>query len=253
MNQYDIILHQADDVNDWNTLIVNLSNVNSKNLFMYADNAGVPRVLSAMEYVDLARDHILFDIDLWTHTDSTVVKLGHLSGQGYGAVGTGNTTIGSQAGENITAGSGNICLGQLAGTGLTTGHQNIVIGSGNYPIPATLSSTISIGKARPDASHRLVIDSESTTTPLLYGEFDNDFLKVNGDVEITQDLKLSGIEIGTIAALLCRDSSDIVRMVEPSSPIANIIELGTGAQDLEARQKINAILTVLRAKKIINT
>lgn len=253
MTQYDIILHQADNGNDWDTLIVNLSNADSKNLFVYANNQGIPLKLPSVEYVDLSRDHILFDIDIWTHTDSTNVRLGHLSGQGNGAVGTGNTTIGIQAGEAITSGSGNTFIGQQAGGGLSTGNQNIVIGSGDYPLAPIVSSCIFIGKSRVSGSYKLAIDSQDTATPLIYGEFNNDFLKINGDVEITDTLKLSGIQLGSVAALLCRDSSNIVRDVEPSSPVLNIPETGTGAEDLAVRQKVNVILGILRSKKIINT
>lgn len=259
MNQYDIILHQADNNDDFNTKIINLSNSNSKLHLMYADYEGVPRILTSAEYVDSTRDYLLFDIDIWTHKDSSNVRLGYMSGMDNSAAGTGNTNIGMYAGGDIASGSGNICLGYMAGRGIVTAHNNIIIGSGDYPLHQSVGYSIAIGKARPNTSRRLVIDSDNTESPLIYGEFDNDFLRINGkteangDLEVINDLILTGIELGTISALLCRDGDNIVRDVEPSSPILNIPETGTGAEDLQARQKINAILAVLRAKKIINT
>ena len=51
-------------------------------------------------------------------------------------------------------------------------------------------------------SNRLAIDNTNTNSPLLYGEFDNDIIRINGNLEVTGDLDISGTNnttpIGTI-------------------------------------------------------
>ena len=81
---------------------------------------------------------------------------------------TNNVVIGHQAGYN-TAGSGNVFVGEGAGFN-ATGTGNVMLGT-----RAGYSET---------GSNRLYISS-GQGTDLVYGEFDNDFLKVNGDLEVT--------------------------------------------------------------------
>ncbi|WP_435578140.1 tail fiber domain-containing protein [Gilvibacter sp.] len=101
--------------------------------------------------------------------------------------GSANTAIGNYAMFNITAGSNNTALGANAGR-LTYGNNNVFIGNdtGANNID-TKSGSVFIGyQAGYDESNsnRLYIENSSSTTPLIYGEFDNDFLRVNGDAEI---------------------------------------------------------------------
>ena len=79
-----------------------------------------------------------------------------------------NVVIGHQAGYN-TAGSNNVFVGEGAGFN-AAGTGNVMLGT-----RAGYSET---------GSNRLYISS-GQGTDLVYGEFDNDFLKVNGDLEVT--------------------------------------------------------------------
>jgi len=65
-----------------------------------------------------------------------------------------NTAVGSYSGYNNQSGSGNVFLGHKAGYNET-------------------------------GSNKLYIDNSDTGTPLIYGEFDNDKLTVNGQLKIT--------------------------------------------------------------------
>jgi len=46
-------------------------------------------------------------------------------------------------------------------------------------------------------SNKLYIENSDSSSPLLYGEFDNDYLKINGDLEVTGNLiaVVSGVSI----------------------------------------------------------
>jgi hypothetical protein len=84
--------------------------------------------------------------------------------------GTINTFVGNYAGFNSTTAIFNTILGYRAGYNNTTGNVNVFLG--NY---AGYNET---------GSNRLYIDNSSTSTPLIYGEFDNRIVTINGNLEV---------------------------------------------------------------------
>ena len=90
---------------------------------------------------------------------------------GYGNItGSENTFIGRRAGDSNTTGDSNTFLGNFAGYSNTTGYGNVFLGrlAGYYET----------------GSNKLYIDNSSTSTPLIYGEFDNNKLTINGNLEV---------------------------------------------------------------------
>jgi len=103
--------------------------------------------------------------------------------------GSYNVTVGTQAnmyttgGNNVAVGglaakggststfANTVAVGYQAGTALTTGGSNILIG---YQAGSTLTTE----------SNKLYIENSSSTTPLVYGEFDNDLFRINGDIQV---------------------------------------------------------------------
>jgi len=89
----------------------------------------------------------------WTNTTSSYnTFFGYLSGNVH-STGNSNTFIGYEAGYNNATGAGNVFLGNQAGYSETE-------------------------------SNKLYIDNSSTSSPLIYGEFDNDIVAINGYVGI---------------------------------------------------------------------
>jgi len=92
-----------------------------------------------------------------------------------------NSFFGREAGFSNTAGTENTALGYRAGFNLTTGSNNVMLGAGAGP-------TTALG----DSNFRLYIDFNTENTgndePLIYGEFDNDFVRINGTFEVTAGL-----------------------------------------------------------------
>jgi hypothetical protein len=82
-----------------------------------------------------------------------------------------NTFLGSKSGYSNITGDKNTFIGRKAGNSNTTGSNNIFIG-----YEAGFSET---------NSNRLYIESSNVTSPLIYGEFDNDFLQINGNLAVT--------------------------------------------------------------------
>jgi hypothetical protein len=90
-------------------------------------------------------------------------------GAGYNNNGTGNTFIGNWAGRFNTDGSGNLFLGGAAGYS-NDGSGNVFLGNRVGEFEA--------------GSNKLYIDNSNTSTPLIYGEFDNDTLTIYGNLEV---------------------------------------------------------------------
>ncbi|MEE9510434.1 MAG: hypothetical protein V3V81_08070 [Candidatus Bathyarchaeia archaeon] len=105
-----------------------------------------------------------------------------------------STAIGYQAGFSIDDGDDNTFIGYLTGYNVTDGNQNVLVGvSAGYNI-TTGDGNICIGYQAgagqiTTGDNKLFIDNSNTATPLIYGEFDNDFVNIT---------KL-GVNLGTTA------------------------------------------------------
>jgi hypothetical protein len=106
---------------------------------------------------------------------SANTMIGYTSGQS--STGAANAFFGYQTGL-VNTGSNNVFFGYK--TGLTnTGTGNVFLGH-----RADIAGAV---------SNKLVIENSVSTTPLVYGEFDNDYLKINGDLEVTGSFTGGGI------------------------------------------------------------
>jgi hypothetical protein len=121
--------------------------------------------------------------------------------------GSRNTFIGTQAAQNHTIGTDNIAIGYMSGNGALKGTNNVFVGSNTgsggstgtsntfvgYSAGAgsTGSSNIFIGNNAGNGvsgSNLLYIDNITTTTPLIWGDFNANDLKLNGRVGIDMGL-----------------------------------------------------------------
>jgi len=158
-----------------------------------------------------------------------------------------NTLIGSEAGEGISGsstfantvavgyqaltalstGSNNVAVGYQAGDSITTGGSNILIG---YQAGSTLTTE----------SNKLYIENSNSTTPLIYGEFDNDILRVNGTLQVN-DPSSTGYAFptatGTTGQVLEVDASGDLVFATPSGGSGG--GLGSADQTLTADRTID--------------
>jgi len=86
-----------------------------------------------------------------------------------------NTAIGHKAGFSVTSGSYNVLIGHGAGYNLETGESNVFLGN-----DAGFNET---------GSNKLYIGGG---TPLIYGEFDNNIVNINGTLSATTYDNLPG-------------------------------------------------------------
>jgi trimeric autotransporter adhesin len=101
------------------------------------------------------------------------------------------TAIGAEAGYSNTHGDYWIAIGRQAGYSNVSGSRNIFIGH-----QAGYSET---------GSDRLYIEPSNSSSPLIYGEFDNDLLRVNGTLELTL-ISTPGSPASTQVRLFARDN-----------------------------------------------
>lgn len=113
------------------------------------------------------------------------VALGYLSLRSN-EEGGANTAIGSGSMRYKVSGDFNTVLGYTALRNNTTGFNNVAIGSAAGFFNQG-SDNIFLGTAaglEEEGSNKLYIENSSSATPLIYGEFDNDIIGLNGKVGI---------------------------------------------------------------------
>jgi len=121
-------------------------------------------------------------------------------GASSGNVTTTNSSVSIGRSSNFNVG-GTISNAVAIGTSSTSRSNTVTIGdsAGNN----TSTSSVFIGNAagsQETNSNRLYIENSNSTTPLIYGEFDNDLIRINGDLEVKgyADVELGASETFTV-------------------------------------------------------
>lgn len=161
------------------------------------------------------------------------VMMGNTAGQ-FMTGGTSNTIIGGAAGRNKTGGNYNVLVGVSAGLNNAGASNNVMLGR-QAGEDATGSDNVFVGRQAGEnnlgnnsvflgrqagqnetSGERLYIDNSNTTDPLIYGEFDNDILRVNGTLNVNSEYSFPTAD-GTSGHVMTTDGSGTVSWVDPSS------------------------------------
>jgi len=118
---------------------------------------------------------------------------------GYNALtslvsGTDNVAVGQNAIQDLTNGSSNVALGAQALQNNSAGSQNTALGrqSGQNSVG---SRNVFIGYQagrNETGNDKLYIESSSSITPLIYGDFATNVVDINGDLNVTGDITYVG-------------------------------------------------------------
>jgi uncharacterized coiled-coil protein SlyX len=97
-----------------------------------------------------------------------------------------NVAIGNNTFNKNTSGSGNTIIGAHAGTSLNTGSNNTIIGhqAGSTTNHAESGCVFIGNSAGTDESHNNRLHISNSRYPLIYGEFDNKLVKINGKLGV---------------------------------------------------------------------
>ena len=160
------------------------------------------------------------------------VNLGFYSGNQN--TNSNNTFVGSYAGETNSGGGYNTMLG--SGTGQNSvGSMNVFIGAmAGYNSGGSQNVFIGYNAGYNEAaSSRLYIENSNSTAPLVYGEFDNDVVKLNAKVTIRDfyALEQESITLSNGAILSTSKSNVLVSSssaitLNSSTPVANGAVIG---------------------------
>lgn len=104
-----------------------------------------------------------------------------------------NTYIGNGAGSSNVTGNNNVAIGYQAGRDVTGGN-NVSIGH-QAGLNNTGSGNVFIGYqagSQETGSQKLYIENSFFSEPLIYGDFANDEVKINGKFYVTSDLSADG-------------------------------------------------------------
>ena len=111
----------------------------------------------------------------------------NISGAMNTAIGNSALTLNEGGEKNTSIGSGSLFLN-------VNGNNNVAIGT-NSGYSSTGSGNIFIGYEAgftETADNKLYIDNSNTNTPLVYGEFDNDSLGINGKLSVSNSITVTG-------------------------------------------------------------
>ncbi len=98
-----------------------------------------------------------------------------------------NTFIGKYTGRDTKTGGYNTFLGGSAGRKNTTGSQNTYIGHA-AGFNSTGSGNVFVGHYagyNGQGSNKLYIDNSNTSSPLIYGDFNTNLVRINGNLQYT--------------------------------------------------------------------
>jgi len=122
-----------------------------------------------------------------------------------------NTLIGAETGSFITEGNFNTIIGTHSGITLTTEQNNVFLGAqtgrdnhGNNNTIIGTEAGLQSGSGEGNVfigyragytqsgSNKLYIENSNSTSPLIYGDFSTDFIKINGSFETTSAATIGG-------------------------------------------------------------
>lgn len=150
-----------------------------------------------------------------------------------------NVMIGFNSGYNST-GKANLFLGSYSGYS-TSGEQNVFLGfdSGRFNTNGNNNVFIGFKSGRLETgSEKLYIENSDSSNPLIYGEFNNDLVRINGDLEITQSIEVTGtVKISDVLNLP-------ILSTPPSNPEVGDVYLDDGTNTASVTHGLRLCISV---------
>ena len=155
---------------------------------------------------------------------------------GAQSTGASNTALGASAGSQ-TSGNNNVFIGDGSAYNNLLGSNNTILGM-QAGLNSTGSGNVFIGKFagyNETGSNKLFIDNSITTTPLIYGDFVTDTIKIYGTLGVKDAFHFPIVD-GTNGQTLQTDGSGNLSWTSPS---VNTDNLGdhTASQNLQLNGK----------------
>lgn len=140
---------------------------------------------------------------------------------GNNSSGAQNTMLGNGAGQDLSSGSQNVGVGFRALNAMETGSGNVAVGYNSLSeLYGNSSNNTAVGHEaggenngsgnvflgfragfNENNSNKLYIDNSASNNPLIYGEFDNNLLRINGTLNINNSYSLPASD-GTLGQIM---------------------------------------------------
>jgi trimeric autotransporter adhesin len=149
--------------------------------------------------------------------------LGRLSGLSN-TTGFYNTFIGESSG-NSNNGNSSVFLGAFSGFNNSTGNRNTFIGRSSGYLNLNGSDNVFLGYQagyNETGSNRLYIDNSSTAAPLIWGDFTNNLLNINGSAGINTNAPSATLDVNGTARIRTLNQNDALTQVLVSDNIGNL-------------------------------
>ncbi|MBN2790761.1 MAG: tail fiber domain-containing protein, partial [Candidatus Delongbacteria bacterium] len=120
------------------------------------------------------------------NTASSNLFIGNYAGK-YNASGYLNSYLGHTAGRDQTTGYYNSYFGYGTGYAKSGGNENTLLGAFAGATNLSGAGNVFLGYSAgyyETGSDKLYIDNSSTSTPLIYGDFDSDYVRINGFLNV---------------------------------------------------------------------
>ena len=138
---------------------------------------------------------------------------------GWSLIGSNNVAIGSDALSQDTTGSNNVAIGVSTMILHKNGSNNTAIGNQALRFNETGSGNIAIGSFAAYnelGSNKLYIENSNSTTPLIYGNFASDSIKIFGSLSVGNEFTFPTTD-GTNGQVLTTDGSCNVTFQTPAA------------------------------------
>ncbi|MGE0635879.1 MAG: beta strand repeat-containing protein [Bacteroidia bacterium] len=135
------------------------------------------------------------------------------------STGGANSSIGSYALSSATTAGSNVALGYGALNSLVDGSNNVAVGRAAGSGNTNGSGNVFIGFRAGDGStgsNELYIDNSNTASPLIYGNFSTNLLRINGTLNVNNAYSFPTAD-GTANYVLQTNGSGTVSWVNPTS------------------------------------
>ncbi|MFO7613880.1 MAG: hypothetical protein R6W71_04495 [Bacteroidales bacterium] len=145
-----------------------------------------------------------------------------------------NVIIGTTSGFYNTTGGENVFLGTSAGAANQTGSYNTYLGRGTGWNNTEGNHNVFIGYragTNETGSDRLYISNSDTIAPLIYGEFDNELLRIHGTLDIKGIYQFPIVD-GTSGQCMQTDGSGTLGWAKPGGDFSNGGEAGGADRSL---------------------
>ncbi|MCP4089279.1 MAG: hypothetical protein GY746_05760, partial [Gammaproteobacteria bacterium] len=165
---------------------------------------------------------------LWNNTTGGGNTVSGYSALTLNTTGNNNTVSGVEVASNNTIGSNNAEFGARANYYNQEGSNNTILGYeagfGNYA-NHNKSGSVMLGYQAgwyETTSNKLYIENTNSTTPLIYGEFDNDLLRVNGTLDINNAYQFPTTDGVNLEVLQTNGGGTVSWAALPAAPVTSV-------------------------------